>query len=115
MKQRPIGTLVNALKENGCDIKYIENEGCLPLAITPSSIGFPGGHVSLSASLSSQYVSSILMCAPYANKHVTLQSTGGQVISQQYVDMTAAMMKSFGIETQRSDDNVYKNPKRQLS
>ena len=102
MKQRPVGPLVSALRENGCSIDFKENEGCLPLAITPG--GLPGGRIHLAASVSSQYVSSILLCAPYATETVVLELTGGQVISQPYIDMTLAMMKSFGIEAQRHKD-----------
>ncbi|EPQ51509.1 Pentafunctional AroM protein [Gloeophyllum trabeum ATCC 11539] len=115
MKQRPIGPLVTALRANGSSIDYLENEGCLPLSIAPN--GFKGGRVQLAASVSSQYVSSILLCAPYAREEVTLELTGGQVISQPYIDMTIAMMKSFGIEVVREKDadgkllDVYRIPK----
>lgn len=99
MKQRPIGPLVAALRENGSSIDYQESDGCLPLSIAPN--GFHGGHMQLAASVSSQYVSSILLCAPYAREPVTLELTGGQVISQPYIDMTVAMMKTFGIHVTR--------------
>ncbi|KIM28153.1 hypothetical protein M408DRAFT_329534 [Serendipita vermifera MAFF 305830] len=106
MKQRPVGPLVDALRANGTGVVYREAEGSLPLAITAHETGFAGGHIKLAASVSSQYVSSILLCAPYAAKPVVLELTGGQVISQPYIDMTIAMMKSFGIEaTRRKDEN----------
>ncbi|OLY81682.1 Pentafunctional AROM polypeptide [Smittium mucronatum] len=111
MKQRPIGSLVEALVDNGCDIEYMESEGSLPLKIGHSSSRFPGGHIKLAASVSSQYVSSILMCAPYATEPVTLELVGGHVISQPYIDMTTAMMSSFGIEVQKIDKNKYYIPK----
>ncbi|CAG8654129.1 32640_t:CDS:2, partial [Racocetra persica] len=109
MKQRPIGPLVDALRENGSQILYLENEGCLPLEIAP--LGLHGGVINLSASISSQYVSSILLSAPYANEPVTLSLTGGQVISQPYIDMTIAVMDSFGIKVERLDGDVYRIPK----
>ncbi|KAJ3811421.1 Shikimate dehydrogenase [Lentinula lateritia] len=99
MKQRPIGPLVAALRANGSEISYIESDGCLPLSIRPN--GLSGGIIQLAASVSSQYVSSVLLCAPYANEPVTLELIGGQVISQPYIDMTVAMMKTFGIEVIR--------------
>ncbi len=99
MKQRPIGALVTALKENGSDITYLESEGCLPLSIAPT--GLRGGKIQLAASVSSQYVSSIMLCAPYAQEPVSLELVGGQVISQPYIDMTIAMMKVFGIHVTR--------------
>ena len=123
MKQRPIGALVEALRANGSEIKYLESEGCLPLSIAPA--GLKGGRIKLAASVSSQYVSSILLCAPYALEPVTLELTGGQVISQPYIDMTIAMMRTFGVEVAREVDPntgraldvynipkaVYRNPK----
>ncbi|WVR05112.1 pentafunctional AROM polypeptide [Kwoniella sp. DSM 27419] len=102
MKQRPIGPLVDALTANGAKVKYLESTGCLPLDIETD--GFRGGHIKLAASVSSQYVSSILLCAPYAAEQVTLELTGGQVISQPYIDMTTAMMSQFGIEVERRKD-----------
>ncbi len=65
-----------------------------------------GGHIQLAASVSSQYVSSILLCAPYASEPITLELTGGQVISQPYIDMTIAMMNEFGIRVERQRDPV---------
>ena len=115
MKQRPIGPLVDALAGNGAEIKYLEGQGCLPLAIQPN--GLKGGHIRLAASVSSQYVSSILLCAPYAAEAITLELTGGQVISQPYIDMTIAMMREFGVQVTRQSDpqgkplDVYNIPK----
>ena len=104
MKQRPIGPLVDALRRNGGKIDYIASTGCLPLSISPDSL--MGGYISLAADVSSQYVSSILLCAPYASKPVRLELTGGKVISQPYIDMTIEMMKTFGITVNRLVDDV---------
>lgn len=116
MKQRPIGPLVDALRANGSDIEYLESQGCLPLSVAPA--GLKGAHIQLAASVSSQYVSSILLCAPYAAEPVTLELTGGQVISQPYIDMTIAMMRTFGVDVVRAVDpttgrplDVYRIPK----
>ena len=102
MKQRPIAPLVDALRSNGSSIAYKESEGCLPLAISPG--GLKGGKIRLAASVSSQYVSSILLCAPYADSPVELELTGGHVISQPYIDMTTALMRQFGIDVTRHTD-----------
>ncbi|KAG9061227.1 3-dehydroquinate dehydratase (3-dehydroquinase) [Linnemannia hyalina] len=111
MKQRPIAPLVDALTANGSVLKYAEAQGCLPLEVTPFSHGLAGGEIQLAASISSQYVSSILLCAPYATKEpVTLVLTGGQVISQPYIDMTIAMMKSFGVTVEVLPNNTYRIP-----
>ena len=118
MKQRPIGDLVDALKINGAGIEYLEREGSLPLRIAASG-GFKGGDINVGAKTSSQYVSSLLMCAPYAKKPVTLRLVGGKPVSQLYIDMTITMMASFGIHVKRSDSEqhtyhipqgIYKNP-----
>ncbi|KAJ3289242.1 3-dehydroquinate dehydratase (3-dehydroquinase) [Borealophlyctis nickersoniae] len=111
MKQRPIGPLVDALRANGVQMRYLEKEGSLPLDITPNGSGLPGGTIKLAASVSSQYVSSILISAPYAANPVTLDLTGEHVISQPYIDMTISMMQSFGINVERiPGTNMYKIP-----
>lgn len=116
MKQRPVGPLVEALRSNGSEITYVESEGSLPLSIPATKNGFRGSKIQLTASVSSQYVSSILLCAPYASEPVTLELVGGQVISQPYIDMTIAMMASFGVRVSRRKDeagnllNIYDIP-----
>ncbi|KAI1652497.1 Pentafunctional AroM protein [Daldinia decipiens] len=118
MKVRPIGPLVDALRSNGINIKYLGQEHSLPVQVDAAG-GLDGGVIELAATISSQYVSSLLMCAPYAKKPVTLRLVGGKPISQLYIDMTIAMMKSFGVTVTKSADEphtyhipqgVYKNP-----
>ncbi|ORE06034.1 Pentafunctional AroM protein [Rhizopus microsporus var. microsporus] len=107
MKQRPIAPLLDALKANDAQITSLEKDGFLPIAVTPNG-GFKGGRIELAASISSQYVSSILLCAPYAKEPVELVLVGGQVISQPYIDMTIAMMESFGATVERLPENTYR-------
>ncbi|KAK0635107.1 Shikimate dehydrogenase [Bombardia bombarda] len=118
MKVRPIGALVDALRSNGVAVKYLEKENSLPVEVDAAG-GLAGGVMELAATISSQYVSSLLMAAPYARQPVTLKLVGGKPISQPYIDMTIAMMASFGVKVQRSADEpntyhipqaVYKNP-----
>ena len=111
MKKRPVGPLVDALTANGAEIEYIENKGSLPLHVKASQ-GMEGGDINLAATVSSQYVSSLLMCAPYAKKPVTLRLVGGKRISQFHTDMTAAMMASFGIKVTKSstEEHTYHIP-----
>ncbi|ODV63497.1 pentafunctional protein ARO1p [Ascoidea rubescens DSM 1968] len=106
MKERPIGSLVNSLVENGVSIEYLGKTGSLPLKIKANN-NFKGGRIELGATISSQYVSSILMCAPYAQNPVTLALVGGKPISELYIDMTISMMKSFGIEVTKSQTEPY--------
>jgi pentafunctional AROM polypeptide len=118
MKQRPIAPLVESLKTNGVQIDFLESQTSLPIRVSASG-GFAGGNINLKATVSSQYVSSLLMCAPYAKEAVTLRLVGGKPISQLYIDMTIAMMASFGINVERSQSEeytyhipkgIYKNP-----
>ena len=109
MKQRPIGPLVDALRANGADMAYVEAPGALPLCITGRG-GLRGGVIRLAADVSSQYVSAVLLCAPYAQDPVTLELVGGKVISQPYIDMTVAMMESFGVRVERVAEHVYRIP-----
>ncbi|RLV92022.1 Pentafunctional AROM polypeptide [Spathaspora sp. JA1] len=112
MQERPIGPLVDALTSNGSEIEYLNKQGSLPLKIQAGK-GLKGGRIELAATISSQYVSSILMCAPYANEPVTLALVGGKPISQLYIDMTCSMMKSFGIDVVKSttEEHTYHIPK----
>ena len=105
MKARPIGPLVDALTSNGAKIKYMEKPGSLPLNVEASN-GMEGGEINLAATVSSQYVSSILMCAPYAKNPVTIRLLGTP-ISQLYIDMTTAMMASFGINVTKSTTEAH--------
>lgn len=81
MQERPIGPLVDSLRENGTRVEYLNKEKSLPLKIDTDS-SFKGGRIELAATVSSQYVSSILMCAPYAEEPVTLALVGGKPISK---------------------------------
>ena len=109
MKQRPIGPLVEALRHAGSKIEYVGASGSLPLKIE-ANLGLTGGVIELGATVSSQYVSSILMCAPYARTPVTLKLVGGKPVSEPYIDMTLAMMRSFGVSVTKSDPVTYYIP-----
>ncbi|EMF14621.1 Pentafunctional AroM protein [Sphaerulina musiva SO2202] len=93
MQERPQGPLVDALKSNGVDMEYLGKPGSqsLPLRIGAAG-GFEGGDIELTAKVSSQYVSSILISAPYAKKPVTLRLVGGKVISQLFKKSMIALM-----------------------
>lgn len=112
MQERPIGPLVDALTANGSQIEYLNNVGSLPLKVRAGH-GLRGGRIELAATISSQYVSSILMCAPYADEEVTLALVGGKPISKLYIDMTIAMMRDFGVHVTESttEAHTYHIPK----
>lgn len=107
MQERPIGPLVDALRVNGVVVDYLNKEGSLPIQVNTEESVFKGGKIELAATVSSQYVSSILMCAPYAEEPVTLSLVGGKPISQLYIDMTIKMMEKFGVKVTKSSELEY--------
>ena len=107
MKQRPIKILVEALRKIGADIEYIGNEGFPPLKINGKDLD--GGEIELDGSVSSQYISALLMIAPKLKKGLCLKLTG-EVISKPYIKMTLSMMKDFGIESRFSDNIIEVKP-----
>lgn len=111
MQVRPIGPLVDAMRANGVNVKYLNKEGSLPVQVDAAS-GVEGGVIELAATISSQYVSSLLMSAPYAKNPVTLKLVGGKPISQLYIDMTINMMAAFGVQVEKSatEANTYHIP-----
>lgn len=104
MKQRPIGLLVDALRELGAEIEYVGIEGYPPLCIKGNST-MKGGCVSLSGGVSSQYISALLMIAPMMEEGLTLTLTG-DVVSRPYIDMTIGLMRDFGAKVMWVDNNV---------
>jgi 3-phosphoshikimate 1-carboxyvinyltransferase len=95
MRERPIGPLMEALRGWGVDIRSVMDTGCPPLRIT--SHGLPGGETILPEGKSSQYLSSLLLVAPYAARPATLE-VRGEVLSKPYVAMTLSVMADFGVE-----------------
>jgi 3-phosphoshikimate 1-carboxyvinyltransferase len=95
MKERPIKLLVEALNTLGARIKYIENEGFPPLRIYGSAL--TGGEIRLNGGVSSQYISALMMIAPYMQKGLKI-ILEGNVISVPYILMTLKMMRDFGVE-----------------
>jgi 3-phosphoshikimate 1-carboxyvinyltransferase len=95
MKNRPIKLLVDALNTLGARIEYIEKEGFPPLHIMGSALR--GGEIRLSGSVSSQYISALLMIAPLMEKGLMLHLEG-DIVSAPYINLTIQLMKQFGAE-----------------
>lgn len=95
MRQRPIGPLVGCLAELGAGIGYAEQPGYPP--VTMVTHGLRGGQVTISRPQSSQFVSALLMVAPYAANDVFVEILG-ELPSVPYVEMTIALMRRFGVE-----------------
>lgn len=94
MKQRPIGELVEALNVLGADIVYLENHGFPPLKVNGKVL--EGGSISLDATVSSQFVSALLLVAPRFKKGLQL-TIKGEPVSWPYVQMTIALLEQFGV------------------
>lgn len=92
MLQRPMRDLLDALNQLG--VRSESREGFAPVKIYGGA--FNGGNIKLKGDVSSQYLSSILMCSPYAKNGVTITITG-KLASKPYVDITINIMKDFGI------------------
>ena len=93
MKHRPIGILVDALRKLGADIEYVGEQGFPPLRITGKPL--QGGELEMAGSISSQYISAMLMIGPMLERGLTLRLTG-EIISRPYIDLTLWMMGEFG-------------------
>jgi len=104
MHERPIGPLLSALQGWGVDITSVKGTGCPPLAINGN--GLAGGETVLPEGKSSQYLSSLLLVAPYARERAVLR-VEGEVLSKPYVAMTLAVMADFGITVECSKDFSY--------
>ncbi|TMW57787.1 hypothetical protein Poli38472_014390 [Pythium oligandrum] len=108
MKERPIAPLVDALRANGCDLEYLEGDGCPPLGVKYT--GLRGGRIPLAGKVSSQYVSSVLITAPYATEPVELELAEEHPTSLPYILMTTQLMKTFGIDVETLAPNRYRVP-----
>jgi 3-phosphoshikimate 1-carboxyvinyltransferase len=96
MRARPIDDLVTALRALGVRIDALGEQGCPPLRVHGGSL--PGGRAEIDARRSSQYVSAVLLAAPYAQADVQLEFTAGILVSRPYVDLTLDVMRAFGAE-----------------
>jgi 3-phosphoshikimate 1-carboxyvinyltransferase len=93
MHQRPIGDLIDAVNRLGCDVSAESEGGCPPVRIR--SQGWTGSQTSVAGSVSSQYLSGLLMAAPASGREVRID-IAGELVSRPYVDMTIALMRQFG-------------------
>ena len=96
MHERPIGDLVDALRQLGAQIAYVENEGYPPLAIAPVEPQ-AAAEVAVKGSVSSQYLTGLLLSAPLMGREVTVR-VAGELISKPYVEITLNLMRRFGVE-----------------
>lgn len=103
MLHRPIKILVDALRNIGADIEYLNEEGFPPLRIKGHSL--IGGDIEIDGSVSSQYISALLMIAPYTQNGINMY-LNGKISSKPYIKMTLSMMESFGVSTVWHDNVI---------
>lgn len=96
MRERPIGDLIDSLHQLGVELEATNN--CPPVEIFAK--GLPGGKTNIAGNISSQFLSALLMIAPYAKSPIEIEVTT-ELNSKPYVDMTIAVMKEFGVEVER--------------
>lgn len=101
LRERPVGALAEALKKMGAHITCTSD--CPPVTINAN--GLAGGKISLRDVESSQYVSALLLCAPYTRQGIEL-TLRGRVSSVPYIDLTVAAMREFGIKIEK-EKNKY--------
>jgi len=96
MRERPIEDLIHALTQLGAELEATNN--CPPVKVFAS--GLPGGRTKIAGNISSQFLSALLMIAPYAKAPIEIEVTT-ELNSKPYVDMTIAIMQDFGVEIER--------------
>ncbi|MFQ5415835.1 MAG: 3-phosphoshikimate 1-carboxyvinyltransferase [Myxococcota bacterium] len=94
MRERPIDDLTRALTAQGVPVEIQGRNGCPPVRVGGG--GLPGGAIEIDASRSSQYVSALLLAAPYAARDLEVHFAGGTLVSRPYVDLTLEVMRAFG-------------------
>ncbi len=98
MHERPIGDLVEALRQLGADIRYLGNEGFPPLRLSPASLS--GDTAQVRGDVSSQFLTGLLMALPLLDRTVKVEVVG-ELISKPYIEITLAMMARFGVNVVR--------------
>ncbi|RZM72759.1 3-phosphoshikimate 1-carboxyvinyltransferase [Pseudoalteromonas rubra] len=104
MEERPIGHLVDALHALGADIQYLKNKDYPPLQINGHAI--EGGEVEIDGSISSQFLTALLMAAPLFVKDTTIRIKG-ELVSKPYIDITLGVMAQFGVTVSHDNYQVF--------
>jgi 3-phosphoshikimate 1-carboxyvinyltransferase len=100
MHERPIGDLVDALRQLGAQVSYLGKDGFPPLGMAPAQV-LPVAEVTVKGNVSSQYLTGLLLAAPLLGREVTVK-VDGELISKPYVEITLNLMKRFGVTVQRN-------------
>jgi 3-phosphoshikimate 1-carboxyvinyltransferase len=100
MHERPIGDLVDSLRQLGADVRYLAAEGYPPLEISPGSVQ-PGGRIGVRGEVSSQFLTALLMALPLTGAESRIE-VAGELISKPYVEITLNLMARFGVTVTRN-------------
>ncbi|MFC3095645.1 3-phosphoshikimate 1-carboxyvinyltransferase [Alteromonas sediminis] len=100
MEERPIGDLADALNAVGADIRYLKNSGYPPVNIKGKTLA--GTALSVDGSVSSQFLTALLMSAPLFDGDVTI-TISGELVSKPYIDITLNVMARFGVTVENQD------------
>ena len=111
MQERPIADLLAALGQLGAEVSSVHGNGCPPVRIGATRL--QGGRATVSGAISSQFLSALLMAAPYAQKDVAL-AVQDTLVSVPYVDLTLDIMTRFGVEVEHDDYRLFRIPGRQV-
>ena len=109
MHQRPIGILVDALNALGANIEYLEKEGFPPLKINPFKPIIACQELEIDSTISSQYISALMMVGPYLPTGLWLKLKG-EIASKPYIKMTLALMQSCGAEVELKGNKIQIKP-----
>lgn len=104
MEERPIGALVDSLLQAGAKIEYLKNPGYPPLSITGQALD--GGSISVDGSVSSQFLTALLMAAPLFKHDSTIEIVG-ELVSKPYIDITLDTMRKFGITVENNNYQTF--------
>lgn len=99
MHERPIGDLVDALRQAGAEVIYEATEGFPPLLIKPAAIA-ANGTIKIRGDVSSQFLTALLMALPMTGKETTIELVS-ELISKPYIEITLKLMAQFGVEVKR--------------
>jgi 3-phosphoshikimate 1-carboxyvinyltransferase len=111
MYERPIGHLVDALRQLDADISYLQQEGFPPLQIRGKALN--GGTIKIDGSISSQFLTAVLMVAPLLDADSEIDIVG-ELVSKPYIDITLALMSRFGVTVENQNYQKFVIAGRQL-
>jgi len=107
MRQRPLGDLLDGLRQLGVRVEAELGNDCPPVLLHAD--GIPGGRAVIPGNISSQFLSGLLMAVPYAREETTLSVSGG-LVSRPYITMTIEVMRAFGVMVDEPEPDVFRIP-----